>query len=117
MQAQGWELKEDEKQLLSIARTYKTKNFVKVWAGGVGMLNMLRALFSTCLVLTACPSQALELCQRFGEVAEQEGHHPDLHLQVGLNASPQQRTLTSSPVLASHVCSRSCRAGTSSPWS
>ena len=30
MQAQGWELKEGEKQVLSIARTYKTKNFVKV---------------------------------------------------------------------------------------
>lgn len=26
--------------------------------------------------------QALELCNRFGEVAEQEQHHPDLHITV-----------------------------------
>ena len=26
--------------------------------------------------------QALQLCERFGEVAEAEQHHPDLHLTV-----------------------------------
>ena len=30
---------------------------------------------------TAC-LQALQLCERFGEVAEAEQHHPDLHLTV-----------------------------------
>lgn len=29
--------------------------------------------------------QALELCGRFAEVAEAEGHHPDLHITVHLS--------------------------------
>ena len=45
---------------------------------------MLCACQPACSAVTMCTwhPQALELCQRFGEVAEQEGHHPDLHLQV-----------------------------------
>lgn len=26
--------------------------------------------------------QALELCKRFGSIAEEENHHPDLHITV-----------------------------------
>ena len=46
MQAEGWEVKEDEKQVLSIARTYKTKNFVKVHLqnGRANMLTSLRTI-------------------------------------------------------------------------
>ncbi|EIE23022.1 transcriptional coactivator/pterin dehydratase, partial [Coccomyxa subellipsoidea C-169] len=51
-QAEGWDLAESEQKHLLIRRTFRTKNFVK----------------------------ALELCNRFGEVAEAEGHHPDLHI-------------------------------------
>eukprot|EP00793_Prasinoderma_coloniale_P006835 PRCOL_00001666-RA len=49
-----WALEEVDGQagILSLHRRYKTKNFVK----------------------------ALELMQRIGAVAEEEGHHPDLHL-------------------------------------
>ena len=86
-QAQGWELREDEKQLLRIARTYKTKNFVKVHVLlQCGRRHMLCACHPACFAFRMCirHPQALELCQRFGEVAEQEGHHPDLHLQVGI---------------------------------
>ncbi|KAK9903459.1 hypothetical protein WJX75_006181 [Coccomyxa subellipsoidea] len=53
-EAEGWELAENEQKHLKIQRTFRTKNFVK----------------------------ALELCNRFGEVAEAEGHHPDLHITV-----------------------------------
>ena len=35
----------------------------------------LKAPFFLCL-------QALELCGRFAQVAEAEGHHPDLHITV-----------------------------------
>ncbi|KAL3145622.1 hypothetical protein ABBQ32_003167 [Trebouxia sp. C0010 RCD-2024] len=48
----GWELREDEKRRLHMRRHWRTKNFVK----------------------------ALELCKRFGGIAEQENHHPDLHI-------------------------------------
>jgi 4a-hydroxytetrahydrobiopterin dehydratase len=48
----GWELVESPKDVLRIKRHLRTKNFMK----------------------------ALELCSRVAEVAEAEGHHPDLHL-------------------------------------
>ncbi|KAK9805580.1 hypothetical protein WJX72_006206 [[Myrmecia] bisecta] len=48
----GWELFEDAEQRLHLRRQWRTKTFVK----------------------------ALELCERIGEVAETEGHHPDLHV-------------------------------------
>jgi len=51
-EVQGWKLHEDEQARLHILKHWKTKNFLK----------------------------ALELCDKFGEVAEQEQHHPDLHV-------------------------------------
>ena len=51
-QVDGWSLGEDEQGCLRIRREWRTKNFLK----------------------------ALELCDRIGEVAESEGHHPDLHV-------------------------------------
>lgn len=52
----NWQLVEDENKHLRIRKTWRSKNFIK----------------------------GLQLCQRIGEVAEAEGHHPDLHL-VGWN--------------------------------
>jgi 4a-hydroxytetrahydrobiopterin dehydratase len=49
---EGWNIHSDEAKRLRIRKSYKTKNFVK----------------------------ALELCNKIGEVAEAEGHHPDLHI-------------------------------------
>jgi 4a-hydroxytetrahydrobiopterin dehydratase len=49
--AAEWEVREDAAGL-SLHRHWKTKNFLS----------------------------ALELCRRFGDVAESEGHHPDLHV-------------------------------------
>lgn len=51
-EVENWELYEDEKTRLHIKRSWKTKNFVR----------------------------ALDLCKRLGAVAEQEKHHPDLHI-------------------------------------
>jgi len=51
-----WQIIEDDEQRLRLRRTMRTKNFLK----------------------------GLELFKRVGEVAEAEGHHPDLHL-VGWN--------------------------------
>ncbi|KAK9833260.1 hypothetical protein WJX81_000625 [Elliptochloris bilobata] len=51
-QVEGWSMTEDSEQRLRLERNYRAKNFVK----------------------------ALQLCERFGEVAEAEQHHPDLHL-------------------------------------
>lgn len=51
-EVEGWKLQEDVHAKLHIVKQWKSKNFVK----------------------------ALELCNRFGEVAEQEQHHPDLHI-------------------------------------
>eukprot|EP00879_Flechtneria_rotunda_P000656 GHRR01000770.1.p1 GENE.GHRR01000770.1~~GHRR01000770.1.p1 ORF type:complete len:127 (+),score=22.82 GHRR01000770.1:182-562(+) len=51
-----WQIRKDELDRLRLKKVMRTKNFVK----------------------------ALELFQRIGEVAEAEGHHPDLHLEVGV---------------------------------
>lgn len=48
----GWEIERDGQERLHLSRTWKTKNFLA----------------------------ALELSRRFGDVAEQEGHHPDVHI-------------------------------------
>lgn len=48
----GWEIEHDEQKRLFLSRLWKTKNFLA----------------------------ALELSRRFGEVAEREGHHPDVHI-------------------------------------
>jgi 4a-hydroxytetrahydrobiopterin dehydratase len=48
----GWEIEHDEQKRLYLSRIWKTKNFLA----------------------------ALELSRRFGEVAEREGHHPDVHI-------------------------------------
>ena len=48
----GWEIEHDEQKRLHLSRLWKTKNFLA----------------------------ALELSRRFGEVAEHEGHHPDVHI-------------------------------------
>jgi len=50
----GWELREDEQKRLRLRRQLVAKNF----------------------------AAGLELCQRVGELAEAEGHHPDIHLTV-----------------------------------
>jgi hypothetical protein len=42
------------------------------------LLRLLAVLSRCCLLVL----QGLELFQRVGEVAEAEGHHPDLHLMV-----------------------------------
>jgi 4a-hydroxytetrahydrobiopterin dehydratase len=51
-QLDNWELREDEQGRLHLQRTWVTKNFLK----------------------------GLALCEKIAEVAEGEGHHPDLHL-------------------------------------
>ncbi|KAI7846265.1 hypothetical protein COHA_000245 [Chlorella ohadii] len=51
-QLDSWELREDEQGRLHLQRTWVTKNFLK----------------------------GLALCDKIAEVAEGEGHHPDLHL-------------------------------------
>lgn len=48
----GWKVVEDEHGFLILERLYRTGSFLK----------------------------ALELCDRVAEVAEAEGHHPDIHL-------------------------------------
>lgn len=48
----GWDIQSDTKQQLHLSRTWRAKNF----------------------------KAALELSRRFGQLAEDEGHHPDLHL-------------------------------------
>lgn len=69
----GWELREDEKQRLHMRRHWRTKNFVKV-----GTITD-----QPCWLCIITPVlQALELCRRFGTIAEEEGHHPDLHITV-----------------------------------
>jgi 4a-hydroxytetrahydrobiopterin dehydratase len=50
---EGWGLREDAEGRLHLFRTWKTKNFLA----------------------------ALEMCRRVGDVAEEEGHHPDLHVE------------------------------------
>ncbi|KAK9810718.1 hypothetical protein WJX73_002354 [Symbiochloris irregularis] len=47
-----WRIVEDDKKHLKLRRNWKTRNFMS----------------------------ALELCSRFGAIAEEQGHHPDLHL-------------------------------------
>ncbi|GMH38074.1 hypothetical protein BSKO_05958 [Bryopsis sp. KO-2023] len=58
-QVDGWTLMEDENKLLRIRREFRSKNFLK----------------------------ALELFDRIAVVAEEEGHHPDLHLEGWNRAS------------------------------
>ena len=53
-QVSGWELREDEQKRLRLRRRLVAKHF----------------------------AAGLELCRRIGELAEEEGHHPDLHLTV-----------------------------------
>ena len=53
-QVSGWELREDEQKRLRLRRRLVAKNF----------------------------AAGLQLCQRIGELAEAEGHHPDFHLTV-----------------------------------
>eukprot|EP00877_Chromochloris_zofingiensis_P015185 jgi/Chrzof1/9920/Cz04g20250.t1 len=48
----NWKLFEDELRQLRIRKKWRTKNFLK----------------------------GLEFCRRIGDIAEAEGHHPDLHL-------------------------------------
>ena len=54
LQVEGWEVTEDASKCLRIRRRFTTKNFLR----------------------------GLDLCDRIAEVAEAEGHHPDLHLTV-----------------------------------
>ena len=54
LQVEGWEVTEDASKCLRIRRRFTTKNFLR----------------------------GLDLCDRIAEVAETEGHHPDLHLTV-----------------------------------
>lgn len=54
-----WQIVEDSEKRLRLRRVMRTKNFTK----------------------------ALELFQRVGQVAEAEGHHPDLHLEGWNNVS------------------------------
>eukprot|EP00803_Ostreobium_quekettii_P002466 evm.model.scf_1061.4 EVM.evm.TU.scf_1061.4 scf_1061:28224-30556(-) len=53
IQVSGWQIVEDEEKRLRIRRNFRSRNFLK----------------------------GLELFRRIGEVAEAEGHHPDLHLE------------------------------------
>ena len=53
-QVNGWELREDEQKRLRLRRRLVAKNF----------------------------AAGLKLCERVGELAEAEGHHPDMHLTV-----------------------------------
>ena len=46
--------------------------------------------------------QALDLCKRLGEVAEQEKHHPDLHITVSLSRKCLMPSVQQH--LHSHVC-------------
>ena len=55
VQLDSWNLAEDGEGQLLISREWRAKSFVK----------------------------ALELCDRIAEVAEEEGHHPDLHVTGG----------------------------------
>ena len=55
VQLDSWNLAENEEGHLLISREWRAKSFVK----------------------------ALELCDRIAEVAEEEGHHPDLHITGG----------------------------------
>ncbi|CAG9464215.1 unnamed protein product [Pedinophyceae sp. YPF-701] len=48
----GWAIADGQDGVLMISKRLRAKNFVK----------------------------ALEICQRYGAVAEEEGHHPDLHV-------------------------------------
>lgn len=56
MQLDGWELQRDALGRLHLRRAFAAKSFVK----------------------------ALALCRKIEEVAEEESHHPDLHLTGAL---------------------------------
>lgn len=53
MQVPGWQLSNDQQGVLCLRQEWKVKNF----------------------------KAGLDLFKRIGEVAEEEGHHPNLHLE------------------------------------
>ncbi len=73
-QVNGWELREDEQKRLRLRRRLVAKNF----------------------------ADGLKLCERIGELAEAEGHHPDLHLTVSSTPPTSRRPMHSAARCTNH---------------